>query len=115
LGQDNATLRREIFAVAQSCSDFQHRRKFSSRIPRAAALPAGGLAQEPGPLLLHGGQAKSTSRSTNYHARPEDSLAKSVMIWLDKQAIALYSRAKARFGFSDDVASKILERLFGKK
>jgi hypothetical protein len=59
--------------------------------------------------------AKSAPRSTNYRARPEDSLAKAVMIWLDKKAIALYSRAKARFGFSDDIASKILGKLFGKK
>jgi Rps23 Pro-64 3,4-dihydroxylase Tpa1-like proline 4-hydroxylase len=49
-----------------------------------------------------------TARSTNYRARPKDGALKSAMIWLDKEAVDLYSRAKARFGFSDEVASKIL-------
>lgn len=48
------------------------------------------------------------ARSTDYRARPSDGLVKSALIWLDKQALDVYSRAKARFGFSDDVASKIL-------
>jgi hypothetical protein len=52
--------------------------------------------------------SKRSPRSTNYRARPGDSMGKSAMIWLDKQAVNLYSRAKARFGFSDDLASKIL-------
>lgn len=51
------------------------------------------------------------ARSTNYRARPGDSLGKAALIWLDKQAVNLYSMAKARFGFSDDLASKILGRL----
>jgi len=46
--------------------------------------------------------------STDYFARPQDGWAKSAMIWLDKTAVDLYSRAKARFGFSDEFASKIL-------
>ena len=58
---------------------------------------------------------KHASRSTNYRARPEDGLGKSAMIWLDKQAVALYSRAKARFGFSDELASKILASISRKK
>lgn len=49
-----------------------------------------------------------TARSTNYRARPKDGALKSALIWLDKEAVDLYSRAKARFGFSDEVASKIL-------
>ena len=52
--------------------------------------------------------SKLAPRSTNYRARPTDSLAESAMIWLDKTAVDLYSRAKARFGFSDDLASKVL-------
>jgi len=52
--------------------------------------------------------SKSSPRSTDYHARPEDSMTEAAMIWLDKQAVDLYSRAKARFGFSDALASKIL-------
>jgi Rps23 Pro-64 3,4-dihydroxylase Tpa1-like proline 4-hydroxylase len=47
-------------------------------------------------------------RSTNYRARPEDGAVKSGLIWIDKLAVDLYSRAKARFGFSDDFVSKVL-------
>jgi hypothetical protein len=46
--------------------------------------------------------------STNYRARPSDGYGKAAMIWLDKQAVDLYSRAKTRFGFSDRLASEIL-------
>jgi 2OG-Fe(II) oxygenase superfamily len=49
-----------------------------------------------------------TGHSTDYKARPTDSKAKSALIWLDKQAVHLYSRAKEKFGISDDAASKIL-------
>ena len=59
--------------------------------------------------------SKSAVRSTNYRARPEDGPMKSAMIWLDKKAVDLYSRAKARFGFSDEFASKILARISRKK
>jgi len=55
------------------------------------------------------------TRSTNYRSRPEDGPLKSSMIWLDKQAVDLYSRAKARFGFSDELASKILGFLSRKR
>ncbi|MGC1107267.1 MAG: 2OG-Fe(II) oxygenase [Candidatus Acidiferrales bacterium] len=47
-------------------------------------------------------------RSTDYQARPTDSKAKSALIWLDKKAVHLYSRAKERFGISDNAASKVL-------
>jgi hypothetical protein len=36
------------------------------------------------------------------------------MIWLDKTAVDLYSRAKTRFGFSDEFASRMLG-LFSRK
>lgn len=55
------------------------------------------------------------ARSTDYRARPKDSLAERTMIWVDKKAVDLYSRAKARFGFSDDLASRILAKFSGKK
>jgi hypothetical protein len=59
--------------------------------------------------------ARITSRSTNYRARPTDGVAKSVMIWFDKQAVNLYSRAKARFGFSDEFASRLLRKFSRRK
>ena len=58
---------------------------------------------------------KVSSHSTDYFARPQDGWRKSTMIWLDKKAVDLYSRAKSRFGFSDELASKVLGFLSGKK
>jgi hypothetical protein len=55
------------------------------------------------------------ARSTNYRSRPEDGALKKAMIWADKEILDLYSRAKARFGFSDEVASRILGFLSGKR
>jgi hypothetical protein len=37
------------------------------------------------------------------------------LIWLDKEAVDVYSRAKARFGFSDDFASRVLGMISRKK
>lgn len=53
-------------------------------------------------------KADATGHSTNYRARPQDGTVKAAKIWLDKQAVDLYSRAKSRFGFSDELASKVL-------
>jgi len=58
---------------------------------------------------------KVTGHSTDYFARPQDGLRKSAMIWLDKKAVDLYSRAKARFGFTDEIASRVLGFLSRKK
>ena len=55
------------------------------------------------------------SHSTEYFARPQDGWTKSAMIWLDKKTVDLYSRAKARFGFSDEVASRVLGWWSGRK
>lgn len=49
-----------------------------------------------------------TGQSTNYQARPTDGKAKSALIWLDKKAVHLYTRAKQKFGISDHAASKVL-------
>lgn len=55
------------------------------------------------------------AHSTNYFARPSDGWKEKSLIWLDKEAVDLYSRAKARLGFSDEWASKILGFLSRKK
>ena len=49
-------------------------------------------------------------RSTEYRARPGDG-AKSALIYLDKQAVRLYDRAKRRLGISDRRTDDILKRL----
>ncbi len=62
-----------------------------------------------------GAKTKTSTRSTNYRARPGDGWMKATMIWLDKQAVNLYSKAKARFGFSDEVASRVLDKFSRRK
>ncbi|HLV88358.1 MAG TPA: 2OG-Fe(II) oxygenase [Candidatus Sulfotelmatobacter sp.] len=59
--------------------------------------------------------AAFTGRSTDYFARPQDGWWKATMIWADKKVLDLYSRAKARFGFSDEFASRVLGWFSGKK
>ena len=54
-------------------------------------------------------------KSTNYRARPGDGPVRSALIWLDKQAVHYYSRAKETFGLSDDFASRLLGFLSRKK
>lgn len=58
---------------------------------------------------------KPAAHSTDYFARPQDGLKEKTLIWLDKKAVDLYSRAKARLGFSDEFASKVLGFLSRKK
>jgi len=60
-------------------------------------------------------QAKAAVHSTDYRPRPGDGWREAALIWLDKKAVDLYSRAKARLGFSDEFASKVLGFLSGKK
>ena len=60
-------------------------------------------------------QQKLAAHSTDYFARPQDGWGKAAMIWLDKTVVDLYSRAKARFGFSDEFASKLLGWWSGKR
>jgi hypothetical protein len=60
-------------------------------------------------------QIAHAGRSTNYRARPGDGALQSFLIWADKQAVNLYSRAKEAFGFSDDFASRVLGFLSRKK
>jgi Rps23 Pro-64 3,4-dihydroxylase Tpa1-like proline 4-hydroxylase len=59
--------------------------------------------------------AHVAAHSTDYYSRPQDGMKEKALIWLDKKAVDLYSRAKARLGFSDEFASKILGFLSGKK
>ena len=59
--------------------------------------------------------AHAHPHSTDYFARPTDTWKEKALIWLDKKAVDLYSRAKARMGFSDEFASKVLGFLSRKK
>jgi hypothetical protein len=49
-------------------------------------------------------------RSTEYRARPGDG-ARSILIYLDKQAIRLYDRAKRRLRISDSRTNELLKKI----
>jgi Rps23 Pro-64 3,4-dihydroxylase Tpa1-like proline 4-hydroxylase len=53
-------------------------------------------------------------RATNYRARPGDGF-KSILIYLDKQAIVLYNNLKGWLGINDDFVSKVLNFFSGGK
>jgi Rps23 Pro-64 3,4-dihydroxylase Tpa1-like proline 4-hydroxylase len=46
-------------------------------------------------------------RTTNYRARPSDGF-KALFIWLDREAVNIYTKVKGRLGINDDFVSKIL-------
>jgi hypothetical protein len=48
-------------------------------------------------------------RSTEYRARPDEGL-RGILIYLDKQALRLYDRAKRRLGISDARMDRFLRR-----
>jgi hypothetical protein len=52
--------------------------------------------------------SKFATCSTTYRPRPGEGVINSALISLDNAALDMYSRAKAHFGFSDQLASKIL-------
>lgn len=58
-------------------------------------------------------ETETVRRSTNYRARPEDGAGSSLAIWADRNALALYDRAKRRFGISDATVQRALSRVNG--
>ena len=58
--------------------------------------------------------SRAAVRPTDYQARPGEGLRKRAFIWLDKTAVALYSRSKGIFGFSDDLVSRVLGAFYKK-
>lgn len=57
--------------------------------------------------------AAPLKRATNYRARPGDG-ARSILIYLDKQLVNIYTTLKGWLGINDDLISKIL-RIFNRK
>ena len=53
-------------------------------------------------------------RTTNYRARPKDGF-KSVLIYMDKTMINVYTHVKRRLGINDSFVSKVLNFFSGKK
>jgi len=47
--------------------------------------------------------------ATNYQARPNDSLVKSVLIFLDKNLLSVYNAVKGILGINDEFVSKMLK------
>jgi 2OG-Fe(II) oxygenase superfamily len=60
-------------------------------------------------------QPNLPARSTNYRSRPTDSKMRSAMIWADKKAVHVYSKAKAALGIDDNFVSKVLGAFSRKK
>ena len=56
-------------------------------------------------------EEQTVRRSTNYQARPDESLARKVAIAADRTALDVYDRAKRRLGISDEAVQKVLGRL----
>lgn len=54
---------------------------------------------------------RGVSRPTDYQARPGDSFKKRAFIWMDKTVVGLYSRSKAKLGFSDEFVSRFLRAI----
>jgi Rps23 Pro-64 3,4-dihydroxylase Tpa1-like proline 4-hydroxylase len=75
--------------------------------PEPLGCPA-GISRKSLALYYYTIDGHAKTRSTDYRARPSDGLRKSMVMWLDKQIVNIYSRAKTRFGFSDRLASRIL-------
>lgn len=56
-------------------------------------------------------EENAVRRSTNYQARPDESVARKAAIAADRTALDLYDRAKRRLGISDERVQKVLERV----
>jgi len=69
-----------------------------------------GVARQSLALYYFTKEDKPVVRSTEYRARPGDG-AKGVVIYLDKQVLRLYDRAKRRLGLSDHSAGRLLRVL----
>jgi Rps23 Pro-64 3,4-dihydroxylase Tpa1-like proline 4-hydroxylase len=84
--------------------------------PDRLACPV-GVARKSLALYYYTPEVRVTGagKSTNYRARPTDGPLQRGMIWMDKQAVNLYSRVKEGFGLSDDFASRVLGFLSRKK
>jgi len=69
-----------------------------------------GVARQSMALYYFTAEDDPRVRSTEYRARPGEG-PRSVLIYLDKQALRTYDRVKRRLGLSDDFASRALNRL----
>lgn len=50
-------------------------------------------------------------RSTNYQARPDESVVKKAAIWADRGALDVYDRMKRKLNISDEKVNKVLTRV----
>lgn len=76
-----------------------------------------GLSRKSLALYYYTAQESSMSivRSTDYRPRPTDSILKASIIRLDTLVLNLYSKAKRHLGFSDRLASTLLNFISGRK
>ncbi len=82
--------------------------------PEPLVAPA-GIARKSIALYYYTQEAADMRpRFTYYRGRPNDGL-RAIPIYLDRRAVALYSQLKRRFGLSDDLISRLLPRVFGRR
>jgi hypothetical protein len=56
-------------------------------------------------------EENAVRRSTNYQARPDESVRKKAAVWADRRALDVYDRVKRRLGVSDEAVQKLLSRI----
>ncbi|MGB3619594.1 MAG: 2OG-Fe(II) oxygenase, partial [Catalinimonas sp.] len=83
-------------------------------LPEPLACPEGESRKSVALYYFTEEKTPPRKRTTNYRARPQDGF-KAALIYLDKQAVALYSRVKSTLGLNDDFVSNLLNRLGGKQ
>ncbi len=105
---------RKISPVFNRCVVFNTDEDSYHGLPDPIQCPEGMTRKSIALYYFTEEKAPVRKRSTNYRARPGDGL-KSVMIYLDKQLVNLYSNIKSRLGLSDDFVSRILHFFSRKK
>ncbi len=77
--------------------------------PDKLTCPA-GTARKSLALYYYTAEAKVVARSTNYRARPGESMARRALVAADRNLLRAYTVAKERFGLSDRLVSRLLKR-----
>jgi hypothetical protein len=104
---------RKILPVANRCVVFSTDPDSFHGHPLPLTCPDGSTRKSIALYYFTEHSTRPYTRSTEYRARPTDSTAKAILIYLDKMALRLFDFLKRRFGISNEWAGKIL-RLFSK-
>jgi len=106
---DMKTCEQKIAPIANRAVIFTTDAKSFHGHPDPLRCPV-GVARQSMALYYFTSGNSARVRSTEYRARPGDGV-RSLAIFADKEILRFYDWAKRRVGFSDEAASKILNRL----